>query len=49
MGFADGTDDKPYDPWEDSDEGPGDDEEPAAAYLDIAALRARKSKPTLRE
>ena len=23
MGFADGTDDKPYDPWEDSDEGPG--------------------------
>ncbi len=46
MGFADGVDDKPYDPWEDSDEGPGD-QEPAAAYLDIAALRARKSKPTL--
>ena len=49
MGFADGTDDKPYDPWEDSDEGPGGDEEPDAAYLDIAALRARTSKPTLRD
>ena len=49
MGFADGTDEKPYDPWEDSDEGPGGDDEPAPAYLDIAALRARTSKPTLRE
>ena len=49
MGFADGDDEKPYDPWEDSDEGPSEDEEPAAAYLDIAALRARTSKPTLRD
>ena len=49
QGFADGNDEKPYDPWEDNDEGPGEDEEPAAAYLDIAALRARTSKPTLRD
>ena len=25
MGFADGTDDKPYDPWEDDEEGPSGD------------------------
>ena len=48
MGFADGQEDKPYDPWEEGDEAPGAGEEPAAEYLDIAALRARKGKPTLR-
>ena len=48
MGFADGNDEKPYDPWEDDDEGPGGDEDPEPAYLDIAALRARAAKPTLR-
>jgi hypothetical protein len=48
MGFADGEEDKPYDPWEEGDEAPGADEEPASEYLDIAALRARQGKPTLR-
>ena len=48
MGFADGNDDKPYDPWEEGDEAPDAGEEPAAEYLDIAALRARAGKPTLR-
>ena len=47
MGFADDNDDKPYDPWEDGDEAPADDE-PAVEYLDINALRARQGKPTLR-
>ena len=45
QGFADGNDEKPYDPWEDGDEAPTDDlDEPAAEYLDIAALRARAKK-----
>ncbi|HYI59875.1 MAG TPA: DUF4032 domain-containing protein [Microlunatus sp.] len=48
MGFADGQEDKPYDPWEEGDEAPGAGEEPAPEYLDIDALRARKGKPTLR-
>ncbi|HEU5484301.1 MAG TPA: DUF4032 domain-containing protein, partial [Microlunatus sp.] len=47
MGFADGEEDKPYDPWEEGDEAPAE-ESPAADYLDIAALRARQGKPTLR-
>ena len=46
MGFADDDDEKPYDPWEDGDEAPEEDE-PAVEYLDINALRARRSKPTL--
>lgn len=46
MGFADDDDEKPYDPWEDGDEAPEEDE-PAVEFLDINALRARRSKPTL--
>ncbi|MFT4166618.1 MAG: DUF4032 domain-containing protein [Microlunatus sp.] len=50
MGFADDDDEKPYDPWEDGDEAPGSNhaEDSPAEYLDIAALRARQAKPTLR-
>jgi len=44
QGFVDDEVDKPYDPWEDDGEGPGDDEPPASEYLDIAALRARAAK-----
>ncbi|GAA1426921.1 DUF4032 domain-containing protein [Microlunatus lacustris] len=44
QGFVDDEADKPYDPWEDDGEGPGDDEPPATEYLDIAALRARAVK-----
>jgi hypothetical protein len=45
QGFADEEYEKPHDPWEDADESPTDeDEEPAAQYLDIAALRARAKK-----
>ena len=44
-GFADDEHEKPYDPWEDGDESPGEEpEEPAAEYLDIAALRARAKR-----
>ena len=31
-------------PWEDGDEAPDEDEEPAVGYLDIAALRARAAR-----
>jgi hypothetical protein len=41
-GFADDDSEKPYDPWE--DEAADAEEEPAAAYLDIAALRAKAQK-----
>ena len=44
QGFVDGEEDKPYDPWEDE---PADSEttaQPTAAYLDIAALRAKTKK-----
>ncbi len=44
QGYVDDEADKPYDPWEDDDEGPGDDEPPATHYFDIAALRARAAK-----
>ena len=45
QGFVDEDYEKPYDPWEDGDEAPGADEEPpATAYLDIAALRAKAKK-----
>ncbi|HWJ54075.1 MAG TPA: DUF4032 domain-containing protein, partial [Propionibacteriaceae bacterium] len=41
QGFADEQYEKPYDPWEDSDEAPGADKAPATEFLDIAALRAK--------
>jgi hypothetical protein len=45
QGFTDGEYEKPYDPWEDAEETSTEqDEEPAAEYLDIAALRARAKK-----
>jgi hypothetical protein len=44
QGFADDEQDKPYDPWEDEAAESQADEEPAAAYLDIAALRAKAKK-----
>lgn len=43
QGFADGDDDKPYDPWEDEPAESESATEPAA-YLDIAALRAKTNK-----
>jgi tRNA A-37 threonylcarbamoyl transferase component Bud32 len=42
QGFADDDSEKPYDPWE--DEATEAEEEPAGAYLDIAALRAKAQK-----
>ena len=42
QGFADDDPEKPYDPWE--DEATEAEEEPAEAYLDIAALRAKAQK-----
>ena len=44
QGFADDEQEKPYDPWEDEAAESEADEEPAAAYLDIAALRAKAKK-----
>ena len=44
QGFVDENYEKPYDPWEDDDEAPGADEEPASPFLDIAALRAKAKK-----
>jgi hypothetical protein len=43
QGFADDDSNEPYDPWEDDAAEP-DADEPAAAYLDIAALRAKAQK-----
>jgi len=42
QGFADEEDEKPYDPWE--DESADTEEKPDAAYLDIAALRAKAKR-----
>ena len=42
QGFVDDEYEKPYDPWEDEAAEP--EREPAEAYLDIAALRARAKK-----
>ena len=42
LGFADEEYERPYDPWEDEAAEP--EKEPAEAYLDIAALRARGKK-----
>ncbi len=44
QGFVDDEAEKPYDPWEDDGEAPGDDEPPATEYFDIAALRAKAAK-----
>jgi hypothetical protein len=44
QGFADDELEKPYDPWEDDVAAAADEKEPAAAYLDIAALRAKAKK-----
>jgi tRNA A-37 threonylcarbamoyl transferase component Bud32 len=45
QGFADEEDEKPYDPWEDEVSASRREvEEPAAAYLDITALRAKAKK-----
>ncbi len=46
QGYADDSADKPYDPWEDGDDAPDDEEEEPSSggYLDIAALRARTPK-----
>jgi hypothetical protein len=44
QGFADDQNEKPYDPWEDEAAESAETEEPAAAYLDIAALRAKARK-----
>ena len=44
QGFVDDETDKPYDPWEEGDEAPEEEEPPANAYLDIAALRARAAR-----
>jgi hypothetical protein len=44
QGFADDEYEKPYDPWEDEPAESAKTEEPAAAYLDIAALRAKARK-----
>jgi Domain of unknown function (DUF4032) len=43
QGFVDEEYEKPYDPWED-DEPDNAEPEPAAGYLDIAALRAKAKK-----
>ena len=43
LGFADEEYERPYDPWEDEASAP-EPEEPAGAYLDIAALRAKAKK-----
>jgi hypothetical protein len=44
QGFADGDDEKRYDPWEDEAAESSAEEPPAEAYLDIAALRAKAKK-----
>ena len=44
QGFVDDETEKPYDPWEEGDEAPEEEEPPANAYLDIAALRARAAR-----
>jgi Domain of unknown function (DUF4032) len=44
QGFADDEQENPYDPWEDEAAESRADEDPAAAYLDIAALRAKAKK-----
>jgi hypothetical protein len=44
QGFADDQYEKPYDPWEDERAESEEAVEPAAAYLDIAALRAKAKR-----
>src|SRR3954453_10783728 len=47
QGFADDEEDRPYDPWEDSEESSDGGPEPAVDYLDISALRNRKASLNL--
>jgi hypothetical protein len=45
QGFVDEEDETPYDPWEDeASASRSEEEQPTAAYLDIAALRAKAKK-----
>jgi hypothetical protein len=45
QGFVDEEQEKPYDPWEDeASASETEEEQPAVAYLDIAALRAKAKK-----
>jgi hypothetical protein len=45
QGYVDDSAEKPYDPWEDGDDAPGEEESgTSGGYLDIAALRARQAK-----
>src|SRR3954470_24622786 len=44
QGFADDEAEKPYDPWEEGEDGPDEDEPPATEYLDISALRAKAAQ-----
>jgi hypothetical protein len=44
QGFVDDNEEKPYDPWEDGDESPDADEEPAREFLDIDALRKKAGR-----
>jgi hypothetical protein len=41
QGFVDDESEEPYDPWEDTATDSENPVEPASAYLDIAALRAK--------
>ncbi|MBA3528408.1 MAG: DUF4032 domain-containing protein, partial [Propionibacteriaceae bacterium] len=45
QGYADDSAEKPYDPWEDGEEAPADEDSELSGYLDINALRARKTAP----
>lgn len=44
QGYVDEDYEKPYDPWEDGDEAPEEEDASTATFLDIDALRARQSK-----
>jgi len=44
QGYADDEAEKPYDPWEDGDEAPGEEDDALGGFLDIAALRARHTR-----
>src|SRR3954447_1796045 len=44
QGFADDEAEKPYDPWEEGEDAPDEDEPPATEYLDISALRAKAAQ-----
>jgi hypothetical protein len=45
QGYLDDFESKPYDPWEDGEDAPEEEESSSSeGFLDIAALRARKTK-----